>query len=137
MSGLANYCSTPKAHMATLCVKPFDKRPFEQKMSRTPGEPPCIPQYWTFVGTVLKSTHAASVVRGAILNSFEQMAGKWRKRGEWSYQAICSGLDISCHIFKHEGTTVVELNLLSGDRFAWHATRQRICGLLHASPSKL
>ena len=92
--------------------------------------PPQVPQYWIF---------SHFTITGATGNALRvQLFAKLRKLNvdisntiySWKYRLqFCEGpalLDIDCFFFQRESDVIVDINLLSGDRWAWHRLKAAV-----------
>jgi len=93
--------------------------------------PPPVPVFWHFAPLTLRSTASAMEVQEKFFNilhnlnvDVEVTSSTWKYR----LQTVCGEayLDIECHFFKQDFEIIIDINLLSGERFVWHNLAQNI-----------
>lgn len=92
--------------------------------------PPPVPQYWVFAPFTITGT-TASVMRAHLFAKLRKYGVDISSTKElWKYRLqFCEGpalLDIEAHFFQREKDVIVDINLLSGDRWAWHRLRAHL-----------
>ena len=97
-------------------------------------EPPDVPRFWHFAPLTLCSTETPTVMHRKIFNILKQLDVDIETMSPWKYRLQqvhgSAYLDIQCHFFKQGDNTVVDINLLSGDRFVWHCLAKNIRKML-------
>ena len=102
----------------------FNDLQLTENSHRSTVIPPQVPRYWVF---------SHFTITGATGNALRvQLFAKLRKLNvdisstiySWKYRLqFCEGpalLDIDCFFFQRESDVIVDINLLSGDRWTWH-----------------
>ena len=104
---------------------------FTPTLQQLTGDPPPVPRFWHFAPLTLRSTASATDVREKLFQilhdldvNVEAVSSFWKYR----LQKVCGDayLDIQCHFFKQDSEIVIDVNLLSGDRFVWRYLAQNI-----------
>lgn len=94
-------------------------------------EPPQMPRFWHFAPLTLRSTTSATDVREIFFRILHDLDVDVEATSSlWNYrlQKVCGDayLDIQCHFFKQDSQIVIDVNLLSGNRFVWRDLAQNI-----------
>ena len=91
-------------------------------------EPPQVPKFWHFAPLTLRSE--ATDVQEKFFRILHDLDVDVEALKLWKYrlQKVCGDayLDIQCHFFKQDSEIVIDVNLLSGDRFVWRYLAQNI-----------
>jgi len=106
-----------------------DTRYQEKKM-----EPPDVPRFWHFAPLTLRSTESPTVMRRKIFKILKQLEVDIETMYPWKYRLQqvhgSAYLDIQCQFFKQGDNTIVDINLLSGERYVWHHLTKNIRKML-------
>ena len=92
--------------------------------------PPPVPDYWHFASVVLESASNFDSVQERFLQLCEMTQLHMRVSAPWVWHLeLCQGLhyiEIECNVFKKEGQTVLDINLLQGNRALYWQTVQKM-----------
>jgi hypothetical protein len=82
--------------------------------------PPPVPQFWHYSNFKIESLLAATVLREQLFQYYRTLGIRIRPlNSNWKYEFTKDDLEIDCYFFKGTSKTIVDINLLAGDRWAW------------------
>jgi len=103
----------------------------DEKMTSSLSHPPTVPEYWSFSNFTMTDSSALTLKR-TLFEKLHNNQVHTSKRNAWEYKLeYIEGphyLDIDCFFFKRLEDTIVDINLLSGDRMAWSRLKGRLKG---------
>jgi|TARA_B110000879_G_scaffold163621_1_gene211305 hypothetical protein len=112
--------------MSELSFVVFTNQIIEQHMSEVPS----VPQYWHFSSTILRSTESADNVQHKLFRLLQKLKVDIEETSQWHYrlQTVRGDvyLDIDCYFFRQNGEIIIDINLLSGERFTWGRLKKNI-----------
>lgn len=98
---------------------------------------PVVPKYWHFAPLTLRFASVTTTERlFQILHDLDvnvEVVSFCKYRLQKVYGRAY--LDIQCHFFKQDSEIVVDINLLSGDRFVWHNLARNIRTMFNGGQS--
>lgn len=87
--------------------------------------PPPVPQYWYFSQFKIESSLKPRQLKRELFDWYCQ-AGVHISGSSWKYTITKNDLKIDCYFFWDGTNTIVDINLLSGDRWAWSVLRNQM-----------
>ena len=93
---------------------------------------PPLPQYWVFAPFTITGTNGRKM-RARLFATLRRFGVDISSTPQaWKYRLqFCEGaalLDIEAFFFQREKDVIVDINLLSGDRWVWHRLKARLSG---------
>jgi len=82
--------------------------------------PPPVPQYWHFSHFKIESMVPATILRDRLFQYYQKLGLQIRLlHSGWKYELTKDDLEIECYFFQVLDKTIIDINLLCGDRWAW------------------
>jgi hypothetical protein len=126
-------------HMSGICRTPFINQREEEMMAMHSPEsdlgkyiqmdtkPAPIPQYWHWSVFKIQTDLSAELFRDQLFQYYKTLGLQIRPlHSGWKYLYTKDGLEIECYFFSDGPTTIVDINLISGDRWAWRTISMRM-----------
>ena len=111
-------------HMSGICRTPFINQRGEEMMDTKPAP---IPQYWHWSDFKIQTDLSAELFRDQLFQYYKTLGLQIRPlHSGWKYLYTKDGLEIECYFFSDGPTTIVDINLISGDRWAWRTISRRM-----------